>query len=120
MGQFAVAAVSDRRKLLENKIRRSETAATAAKMYHYRIPSKLWGLCPSRAHLPLQVECLPLERNEILPFILICPIRCLYFNGRALHFQMRQDKVRATSSCGLAGFFSRDQDPNWSGERRPR
>ena len=36
MVQFAVAAVSDRRKLLKNKIRRSETAATAAKMHHYR------------------------------------------------------------------------------------
>ena len=36
VGQFAVAAVSDRRKLLENKTRRSETAATAVKMYHYQ------------------------------------------------------------------------------------
>ena len=37
MVQFAVAAVSDRRKVLINKIRRSETAATAVKTYHYRI-----------------------------------------------------------------------------------
>jgi len=37
VGQFAVAAVSDRRKLLKNIARRSETAATAAKMYHYQI-----------------------------------------------------------------------------------
>jgi len=36
VAQFAVAAVSDRRKLLKNKVRRSETAATAAKMYHYQ------------------------------------------------------------------------------------
>ncbi|HUY15009.1 MAG TPA: hypothetical protein VMX16_15485 [Terriglobia bacterium] len=31
VAQFAVAAVSDRRKLLKNKSRRSETAATAGK-----------------------------------------------------------------------------------------
>ena len=36
VGQFAGAAVSDRRKLLINKIRRSETASPAAKMYHYQ------------------------------------------------------------------------------------
>ena len=36
MTQFAVAAVSDRRKLLINKNRRSETVATAEKMDHYR------------------------------------------------------------------------------------
>jgi len=33
--QFAVAVVSDRRKVLINEIRRSETAATAVKTYHY-------------------------------------------------------------------------------------
>ena len=36
VGQFAVAAVSDRRKLLININRRSLTAATAKKIYHYR------------------------------------------------------------------------------------
>jgi len=35
--QFAVAALYERQKLLGNEVRRSQTAATAAKLHNYRL-----------------------------------------------------------------------------------
>jgi len=51
VGQFAVAALYERRKLLRNKVRRSQTAATATKLHHYptdlpRLSSPRTGWAP--------------------------------------------------------------------------
>jgi hypothetical protein len=47
VGQFAVAALSERRKFLRLQARRSETAATEAKLIQYRFFGRLSNILPS-------------------------------------------------------------------------